>query len=602
MRKALPEAWALARPYRGVLALAFVFLVFNRLAGLVLPAAPKFILDDALANQDLRLLYTITIAIVVASLVQGATMFLMTQTVSKAGQKLIRDLRIRLHEHVMRLPLRYFDSRKSGEVASRVMNDVEGVRNLLGTGIVELASGLITAILAMTMLFWLNWRLTTAALCFIALFAVSIWRIFGIMRKIFEERSELGARISGRLTESVAGVRVVKGYHTEQTENDVFRTGVNALFAVIIRTINGIGFLGFVGSSMLGLTGSVVLFIGGHQILLGEMQPGAFISYILYLAFMIGPVAQAVSIGTSLSEAFAGLNRMREVLSETREDANESARAPLGTIEGNVEFRDVEFQYEAGKKVLHSISFTAPRGTVTALVGPSGSGKSTIINLVAGFYEPTGGAVFVDGADLRTIRLGDYRRHLGLVLQDNFLFDGTVRENVLYSRPDATQEQLEAAARAAHATEFIEALPSGWDTVVGERGVKLSGGQRQRLAIARALLADPRILILDEATSSLDSESEASIQEALKTLMQGRTTFVIAHRLSTIRGADQILVIEHGTIAERGTHAELVALGGRYFHMQALQSGMGAIADSPRPRDEDDEAPLPIPADAMTRA
>ncbi|MDX2176092.1 MAG: ABC transporter ATP-binding protein [Candidatus Sumerlaeia bacterium] len=573
-RRALPEALALARPYRGMLAFALVLLLVNRAASLVLPAAPKFIFDDALAKGDTRFFYQIVAAVVAASFIQGASIFLMTQTVSKAGQRLIRDLRVKIHGHVSRLPLRYFDSHRSGEVTSRVMNDVEGVRNLLGTGIVELLNGALTFLFVVPILFWLNWKLTLVALSFLGFFGILMVFAFKKLRPIFEERQEAMGVVTGRLTESFGGIRVVKAYTTEGAEQTVFAAGANRLLDVILRTIGIIAFLALTTSGLTGLLGAAVLLVGGHQIMAGEFQPGAFISYIFYVGFMIAPVAQAVSIAGSLSEAFAGLDRMRQVLGEEREDTGDDARAPLGPVEGRVEFRGVSFSYEAGKQVLHTVSFDAEPGTSTALVGPSGGGKSTVIGLLAGFYRPQEGAVLVDGRDLATVRLADYRRQLGVVLQENFLFDGTVAENIRYARPEASDEALHEAARLAHCGEFIEKLPQGWDTIVGERGVKLSGGQRQRVAIARAILANPRILILDEATSSLDSESEAYIQDGLRTLMKGRTTFIIAHRLSTIRAADQILVLEGGRIVERGAHAALLAAKGRYHDMYTLQHGL----------------------------
>ncbi len=576
-KKGYPEALKLARPHRAMLLMGMGLLLVNRLASLVLPQAPRLIIDEAIPKGNMALLYQVLGAVVAAAFVQGIASFLMTQTISKAGQRLIRDLRMKLHEHVVHLPLRYFDAHRSGEVAARVMSDVEGVRNLIGTGIVELMNGLLTAAFVGAILLWMNWKLTLMAVAFLGLFGIVVVRAFMHLRPIFEERQETNAQVHGRLIESFGGVRVVKAYTTEEREASVFRQGVDRLLGTIMRTINTIAFLALSTSSLIGILGAIVLFFASQQIMSGEMTPGELITYCFYLVLLVGPVAGAVGVSSSLSEAFAGLDRMREVLSQPREDAGEEGRAPLGEIEGRIALEDVTFEYDEGKPVLHGVSFEGAPGTVTALVGPSGSGKSTIMGLIAGFYAPRTGRVLVDGRDLATVRLADYRSRLGVVLQDNFLFDGTVRENVLYSRPAATQDQLEEAARLAHCTEFITALPNGWDTVIGERGVKLSGGQRQRLAIARAILANPRILILDEATSALDSESEALIQAGLAELMRGRTTFVIAHRLSTIRGATRILVVEGGRVVESGAHGELLARRGRYFEMYTLQHGLDGL-------------------------
>ncbi len=576
-KKGYPEAVRLAKPHRGMLLMGMGLLLVDRLASLVLPQAPRIIIDEALPGGNTTLLYQVLAAVVAAAFVQGIATFLMTQTISKAGQRLIRDLRMRLHDHVVHLPLRYFDSHRSGEVAARVMSDVEGVRNLIGTGIVELMNGLLTAVFVGGILLWMNWKLTVMAVTFLGLFGIVVVRAFTHLRPIFEERQETNAQVHGRLIESFGGVRVVKAYTTEGREAAVFRGGVEKLLGTILRTINTIAFLALSTSALIGILGAIVLFFASQQIMAGEMTAGELITYCFYLVLLVGPIAGAVGVSSSLSEAFAGLDRMREVLSQRREDADEEGRAPLGAIEGRIAFEDVSFEYDEGKPVLHGVSFEGTPGTVTALVGPSGSGKSTIMGLIAGFYAPKSGRVLVDGRDLATVKLADYRSRLGVVLQDNFLFDGTVRENVVYSRPDAGEAQVLEAARLAHCADFIAALPNGWDTVIGERGVKLSGGQRQRLAIARAILADPRILLLDEATSALDSESEALIQKGLAELMRGRTTFVIAHRLSTIRGATRILVVEGGRVVEAGRHGELLARRGRYFEMYTLQHGLDGL-------------------------
>lgn len=570
-KRTWPDAVELARPQAKLWALGLFLMMINRMAALVLPGAPKFLLDDALPNADHRLLYLLIAVVLGATVVQGLTSFALTQTISKAGQRLIAQLRIKIHRHVSRLPIRYFDNHKTGEVVSRVMNDVEGVRNLVGTGMVEFLGGLITAVFALAILFFLNWQMTVVILISLLVFAVVLIKSFMVLGPIFKKRQELTADVSGRLTESVGGVRVVKSYGTEETERSLFSVGVHGILDAVLKTINAISVVALTSSVLLGLLGAGILFVGGRQLLAGELTTGEFISYLLYLGFMVAPLSSIIMIGTQLSEVFAGLERMKEVLSEKPEDAEEEKKAPLAAIEGRVVFDNVGFAYDENKPVLHEVEFSAEPGTVTALVGPSGSGKSTLIGLIASFYQPVSGTILIDDADLSKVRLRDYRAQLGAVLQENFLFAGTIRENILYSRPDASEEQVQEAARLAHCNEFIDKFPDGFETVIGERGVKLSGGQRQRLAIARALLANPRILILDEATSALDSESEAAIQDGLQKLMEGRTTFVIAHRLSTIRHATQILVLEEGRLVERGSHRDLLQKRGRYFDMYTRQ-------------------------------
>lgn len=577
VRRTLPDAWELARPHAKLWALGLVLLLAGRLAGLVLPAMPKFLVDDVIPSADTGLLKVLIAIVLGAALVQGVANFALTQTISKAGQRLIAQLRIRVHHHVSRLSLRYYDRHRSGEIVSRVMNDVEGVRNLVGTGMVEFLGGVMAAFLALVILFWLNWQMTLAIFVFIGLFLVVIVWSFMTLGPIFKERQRLMGEVSGRLTESIGGVRIVKAYNREESERSVFARGVNSLLATILRTINGISLIALFASVTLGLLAATILWIGGNQLISGQMTTGELISYLLYLGFLIAPMSSVLMIGTQLSEVFAGIERMKEVLSEPVEDAGEESREPVTALEGEVRLENVSFAYEEGKTVLHGINLSASPGTVTALVGPSGSGKSTLISLVAAFHQPTEGRVLVDGRDLSTLRLHDYRGHLGCVLQENFLFSGTVRENILYARPDATDAEMEEAARLSHSLEFIDPLPDRFETVIGERGIRLSGGQRQRLAIARALLADPRILILDEATSALDSESEAAIQEGLSTLIEGRTTFVIAHRLSTIRNADRIVFLEEGRIVEEGTHSDLIRRGGRYSDVHRRQHGLDDV-------------------------
>ena len=565
---------ALARPQAKLWVLGLALVVVARVTGLALPAAPKFLIDQVIPNRDFDLLYKLVAVILAATVTQGIATYILTQTISKAGQRLITELRVRIYNHVSRLPVRYFDNRKTGEVVSRVMNDVEGVRNLVGTGMVELLGGLLGAGFALAILFYINWKMTLAIIAFIVIAGAIMVKAFMVMRPIFKERQRVNADVTGRLTESIGGVRVVKAYSTEEAERTVFAGGVTSLLQLVLRTINAVSAIALTSSVLIGALGSVILIIGGRQLLTGAMSTGDFISYLLYLGFMISPISAIVMMGSQFSEIFAGLERMKEVLSEPTEDVNEAAKTPLAEVNGVIRFEEVDFEYEAGKPVLKGISLEARPGMVTALVGPSGSGKSTMIGLVAAFHHPTGGCVTIDGHDVKSVRLHDYRRHLGAVLQENFLFDGTVRENILYARPNTTEAELREAARLAYCDEFIDKFPNGFDTIIGERGVKLSGGQRQRVAIARALLANPKILILDEATSALDSESEASIQQGLATLMKGRTTFVIAHRLSTVRNATQILVIEDGAIVERGTHGELLAQRGRYHDMYTRQHGL----------------------------
>lgn len=566
----------LIRPRRGLLALGFGLMVVNRLSGLVLPASTKFLIDDIIAKQRAELLGPLVLAVVLATAVQGATSFSLTQLLSKAGQRLIAELRQKVHAHIGRLPVAYYDANKSGAMVSRIMTDVEGVRNLLGTGLVELLGGLLTAVFALAILIRISPLLTGLALGFVLAFGVVLRKSFRTVRPIFRARGKINAEVTGRLTESLSGVRVVKGYHAETREEAVFARGVQRLLDNVLQSLTVIAGMTLSGTLFMGAVGAVVMYVGAREILAGTLTVGGFVTFTALLAFLVAPVFQVVSIGTQLSEALAGLERTREVLRERPEDADSRRRVAVPALAGEVVFDQVRFAYDGGKPVLEEVSFRAAPGTVTALVGASGAGKSTIIGLVAAFYTPTGGAVRVDGVDLSTVRLGSYRTQLGVVLQESFLFDGTIRENVAFGRPEASDAEILEACRIARVDEFAEQFAQRYDTLVGERGVKLSGGQRQRVSIARAILADPRILILDEATSSLDSESEALIQDSLAHLMRGRTTFVIAHRLSTVRRADQILVIEAGRIVERGTHEALLAARGRYFDLYTRQHGLEA--------------------------
>jgi subfamily B ATP-binding cassette protein MsbA len=568
------DAMELIHARRGRLALGLGLMVISRLCGLVLPGVTKVLLDDVIGKHRRELLVPIVLAAAGATLIQAIAGFSLSQVLGKAAQRSITEMRRAVQAHVGRLQVAFFDQTKTGVLLSRVMTDAEGIRNLVGTGLVELAGGSLTAVFALAILFYFSAKLTLIALAVLSLFGLVLLYAFKTLRPLFRERSKINAEVSGRLTESFSGVRVVKAYRAERREALVFTEGAHRLFRNVARTMTGFSAVSAFSTLLLGVVGVAIMWVGAHQIEAGRMTVGSFVSFTLYLGLLVGPVVQIVSIGSQVTEAFAGLERIRELRNELAEDAGDRLRDPLPRLEGSVEFQDVVFEYEKGTPVLQGISFAARPDTATALVGPSGAGKSTIIGLVAAFYRPTAGTILVDGRDLSKVRLSDYRSQIGVVFQDNFLFDGTVFENIAYSRPDATREDVLRAAAIANCDEFVAKLPQKYDTIVGERGVKLSGGQRQRVAIARAILADPRILILDEATSSLDSESEALIQEGLAELMKGRTTFVIAHRLSTIRRADAILVVEDGRIVERGRHEELLARGGRYADLYNRQYGL----------------------------
>ncbi len=569
-----PMIWELVRPRRSLLAFSFFLLLIGRVCGLVLPLAPKFLIDDVIGKHRPDLLLRLVLAVSAATLIQGLTSYSLTQLLSKEAQRLISELRRKVQTHVGRLSLNYYDANKTGALVSRIMSDVEGVRNLIGTGLVEFFGGLLTAVLALGVLLRFNAKMTGIAIGFLVVLIVALGRAFKTIRPIFRERAKINAEVTGRLTESLGGVRVVKGYHAEDRESSVFAGGVQRLLDNVLKTLTATSLMGLTSTIVLGVVSSIIMYMGAREIFGGHMKVGELFSYTMLMGFMIAPVAQMASIGTQITEALAGLDRTREVLAEGREDQDPDRTIVLPAITGQIRFEHVDFSYEPGKPVLEDITFASQPGTVTALVGSSGSGKSTIIGLTAGFYKPTSGRVLIDGVDLSKVRLDSYRSALGVVLQDSFLFDGSIRENVAFSHPGATEEEVLEACRIAHVDEFTERFAEKYDTIIGERGVKLSGGQRQRVSIARAVLANPKILILDEATSSLDSESEAYIQQGLKYLMEGRTTFVIAHRLSTIRQADQILVVEAGKIVEHGRHAELLALQGRYHDLYTRQHGL----------------------------
>jgi subfamily B ATP-binding cassette protein MsbA len=546
--KALPDVWALIRPRRGLLAVGFALMAVNRVCGLVLPASTKYFIDNVIGKRQTQLLTPIVLGVLAATLVQGLTSFTLTQLLSKSAQKMIAELRRQVQAHIGRLPISFYDANKTGALVSRIMSDVEGVRNLIGTGLVEFVGGLMTAVIALGYLLHTSVTMTLLAFGILLVFGVGINQAFKTIRPIFRARPKINAEVTGRLTESLGGVRVVKGYHAEAREEGVFSAGVQRLLDNVLKTLTATSLMSLSGAGLMGLVSALIMEFGGHKILAGSMTLGQFFAFNIFLGLLIAPVFQIVAIGTQITEAITGLERTREILNEAQEDADPRRTVTLERITGYVAMENVNFAYDTRKEVLHEVSFASEPGTVTALVGPSGAGKSTIIGLIAAFYVPTSGRALVDGVDLSTVQLDSYRRELGVVRMENYLFDGTIRENV-----------------------FAEGFEKQYDTVVGERGVKLSGGQKQRVSIARAILADPRILILDEATSSLDSESEALIQEGLRYLMRGRTTFVIAHRLSTIRRAEQILVVEGGRIIERGTHESLYAAGGRYFDLYTKQ-------------------------------
>ena len=559
-------------PRRKIVLVGLVLIVISRLAGLVLPGATKYLMDDVIADKDVEMLKYLLAAVVAAIIVQAVTSFLLTKILSVEAQRLISILRSQVQKKILRLPVRFFDNSKSGALVSRIMTDVEGVRNLVGTGLVQLVGGVLTAVISLVLLIRISPLMTVYVLVPVVIFGFISMKAFAYIRPIFRERGVINAEVTGRLTETLNGIRVIKGFNAEEQEIKTFEGGVEKLFLNVKKSLTSTSVVTSSATFLLGLASTGIMGIGSYMIMEGDLTFGDFLSFTLYLGFMIAPIVQMSNIGSQLTEAFAGLDRTEEIMNMEPEDDGTTRTITVGEIKGDLVFRDVSFAYEARKEVLHGINFIAPAGSVTALVGTSGSGKSTIAGLVATYLSPTGGQITVDGIDLSLVRLDSYRRQLGVVLQDDFLFEGTIRENILFPRPQASTAELLQAVKAAYVNEFSERFEQGLDTVIGERGVKLSGGQRQRIAIARAILANPRILILDEATSNLDTESESFIQQSLTNLMKGRTTFVIAHRLSTIRQADQILVIEQGVIAERGRHEELIQRKGRYFELYTYQA------------------------------
>ena len=559
-------------PRRRLLAVGLLLIVLNRLSGLVLPWATKFIIDDVIANSDIQMLYFILAGVGTAVAVQAATSYSLTMLLSVEAQNLIANLRAQVQEHVLQLPVHIFDNTKSGELVSRIMDDVEGVRNLVGTGLVQLVGGTVTAVVAFSFLVRIDPVMTVLALVPLAAFGFVSTKAFQTLRPAFRERGKIRAEVTGRLTEALGGIRIIKGFHAVEKESEIFFEGVMRIFDNVKTTLTTSSLVTSLGSFFMGLASVLIMGYGGYLVVQDQITVGELFSFTLFLGFLIAPVVQMANIGTQMTEAFAGLDRTAELLSWPQEDDDPDRVVEMPEILGHLRFEDVHFAYEEDKPVLKGVSFEATPGMVVALVGSSGSGKSTMAGLAASFLTPDEGRVVVDEVDLRTVILSTYRKQLGLVFQDDFLFDGTIRENLRFARPDARDDEIVQAAEKAYVMEFADRFPEGLDTIIGERGVKLSGGQRQRVTIARALLADPRILLLDEATSSLDTESEALIQKSLNDLLRGRTTIVIAHRLSTIQRADLILVIEDGQIVERGRHDDLMALDGRYHQLYTVQA------------------------------
>jgi len=559
-------------PRRKLVLIGLILIVISKAASFVAPLSLKYLMDDIIPNKDISLLKILIGVVILAILVQAVTSFLLTKILSVQAQYMISELRAQVQEKILSLPIRFFDNTKSGELVSRIMTDVEGVRNLIGTGLVQLVGGSITAIAALILLLNISASMTLFALIPLAIFAFVALKAFKIIRPVFRNRGKINAEVTGRLTETLGGIRVIKGFNAEVQEHDVFKEGVHRLYQNVKKSLTATAVMTSSSIFLLGVATTGIMGIGGYKIMTGELTLGEFLEFTFLLGLMIAPIVQMSNIGSQISEALAGLDRTEELMNMPEEENALDRTLTTEEIKGDIVFKEVSFAYEEEKEVLHSISFNVPTGSVVALVGSSGSGKSTIAGLAASFLTPQSGTITVDGQDLSKVSLRSYRQHLGVVLQDDFLFEGTIRENILFPRPNASEEKLQEAVKAAYVDEFTDRFEDGLDTLIGERGIKLSGGQRQRIAIARAVLADPRILILDEATSNLDTESEGLIQQSLAALTKGRTTFVIAHRLSTIRRADQILVIENGRIAEQGTHDDLIAKEGRYYNLFTYQA------------------------------
>ena len=568
-------AWAFKNiiwPRRKTIFIGLILILITRPAGLVLPWATRYLIDDVAVNGDLVLLKWLLLAIIGSLMIQAVGSFLLTRILSVEAQYLISELRVKVQKKVLSLPISFFDNTKSGELVSRIMTDVEGVRNLVGTGLVQLVGGILTSVISIFFLIQMNPYMTALTLVPVGIFGFIALKAFGRIRPIFRERGKINAEVTGRLTETLNGVRVIKGFNAEASENKTFERGAIRLYENVKSSLTATAFVSSMGTFLIGLASAGVLGLGVYYIVQGEMKAGELLSFVSFLGFMIAPIVQMSNIGSQLTEAFAGLDRSEEIMKMDPEDMDDERPIVLAEMHGDMEFKDVHYSYDEGKEVLHGINLKAPKGSVTALVGSSGSGKSTTASLAATFLSPKEGLITIDGHDISKVNLSSFRKHLGVVLQDDFLFEGTIRENIIFPRPDATEEEIQEAVKGAYVNEFTDRFEDGLETLVGERGVKLSGGQQQRISIARAILADPKIIILDEATSNLDTESEMYIQKSLNVLMKDRTTFVIAHRLSTIRQADQILVIEDGRIAERGTHDELIASQGRYYELYTYQS------------------------------
>ena len=575
--RAWVEAKALIWNYRWRLLLGLGLMLISRASGFVLPYSTKFLVDDVFGQKQYEMLVWVAVAVGISTIVSAITSFVLSQVLGVAAQRAITEMRKRIQSHIERLPTSYFDSTQTGQLISRIMRDAEGIRNLVGTGLGQIVGGILSALVSMVVLLYLNWQITLITLAVLAAFGYVLSYAFKKLRPLFRDRGEIEAQVTGRLNEGLGGIRIVKAYTAEKREEISFARGAHRLFRNIAKSLTGVSATGAFASVIIGAIAVIMIYFGGNAVIANMQNPltgmtsGDFAMYIAFTIFMVMPIVDLANIGTQITEAFAGLDRISEVFAMKTETDEDKSKEALPQVDGTIDFADVHFEYEENVPVLKGVSFHSEAGTTTALVGSSGSGKSTILSLVLNFIQPTRGKISIDGKDLQTVKLQDYRRHLGVVLQDNFLFDGTILDNIRFSNPQASLEEIKEVCGIANADEFIEKFPDGYKTIVGERGVKLSGGQKQRIAIARALLANPRILILDEATSSLDSESEALIQEGLNRLRKGRTTFVIAHRLSTIRSADQILVVEAGEILERGTHDELIAIDGRYKQLYDKQ-------------------------------